>query len=470
MSMDAALFKKALKFITRGFEVPLVQWVETVVLAALSAIVWMSSYEISLNTGVAGPMLEVRSTSEFFWPLIFVVIIALRYGFSMGLISAVISIALTLSYFKYQSIQAYFSYYQAVGMLLVNMVAGEFRDAWEERFHRNDLDFEFMSRKLTLFTQNYFMLRSSHDQLEQRMAGQAVSLRSSISELEKLNDKYPILGVSQENRVKNMAPHVLRVLSSVVGLEEAGLYYVDSNSNRVIEEPIATIGNMAPLDLKDPMLKDMLESRELLSPVDLYNTENPLKYQLCIPLVDSDDKMHAFVVASVVKFFTLTSQNIAILNLVADYAADMLSSGVIAPVIKSSEKDLFLGFLKKCLDNHKVHGQHSSLVICRGYADATMALFDKSISLRRGADIYWTRITPDGSKVLAVLLPLTSLIQAQLFSDRIRRLMYEESDGAIEIEIVGPLDVTCDNEKLIGEMQKLGIKDDDISYCFKSNQ
>ncbi len=468
MSMDASLFKKALKLLTRGSAVPMVEWLETVVLAALSAIVWMSSYEISLNAHSAGALLEVKHTSEFFWPLIFVVIIALRYGFSMGLISAIISILLTLSYFKYHGIQSYFSYYQAVGMLLVNMVAGEFRDAWEERFHRNDLDFEFMSRKLTLFTQNYFMLRSSHDQLEQRMAGQTVSLRSSISELEKLNDKYPILGVPQEKRVKNMAPYVLRVLSSVVGIEEAGMYYVDGS--KVVEEPVATIGSMAPLDLNDPMLKDMLQSRELLSPVDLYNTENPLKYQLCIPLVDSEDKMHAFVVASVVKFFTLTSQNIAILNLVADYAADMLSSGIIAPVIKSSEKDLFLGFLKKCLDNHTVHGQHSSLVICRGYADATMALFDKSISLRRGADIYWTRTTPDGHKVLAVLLPLTSLIQAQLFSDRIKRLMHEESDGAIEIEIVGPLDVTCDNEKLIAEMQNLGIKDDDISYCFKSNQ
>ncbi len=467
MAIDAHLFNKAVKFFTRGSELPLVSWVETFVLAALSAIVWMLSYDFKMDESGPLAVFRVENTSEFFWPLIFVVIIALRYGFSMGFISAIISILLTLSYFKYHNLTSYFSYYQAVGMLLVNMVAGEFRDAWEERFHRNDLDFEFMSKKLNLFTQNYFMLRSSHDQLEQRMAGQAVSLRSSISELEKLNERYPVLGVAQDKRIRNLAPHVLRVLSTVVGLEEAGMYLIDKN--KVVTAPVASIGNIAPLDLKDPMLNDMLESRELLSPIDLYNTETPLKYQLCIPLVDSNGNMNAFVVASAVKFFTLTSQNIAILNLVADYAADMLSSGIIAPVIKSQEKDLFLSFLKKCLDGNTIHGEHSSMVICKGFADATMALFDKTISLRRGADIYWTRTTPDGQKVLVVLLPLTSLIQAQLFTDRIVRLMHEESDGAIEIEVVGPLDVTADNEKLIKEMQNLGAKDDDISYCFKSN-
>ncbi|SFS44592.1 PelD GGDEF domain-containing protein [Succinivibrio dextrinosolvens] len=461
--------KKSLKalgrLITSGSGLPLIVWVETVVLAAISSIIWMNSIEIYFDQSGPVPVFTVENTSEFFWPLVFVVIVALRYGFSMGFISAILSIVLTLSFFKYHGITDYFSYYQAVGMLVVNMIAGEFRDVWEERLHRNDLDYAFMKKKLSLFTQNYFMLRSSHDQLEQRMAGQVVSLRSSISELEKLNERYPVLGVKQYDRITSLAPHVLKLLASIVVMEEAGIYRIEKG--RIDPKPLSAIGKMAELDLKDSMLNDMMESRELLSPINLYETDSALKYQLCIPLIDTAGVMHACVVVSQVKFFTLTSQNIAILNLVSAYAADMMSTGVIAPVIQSSEKDLFLSYLKKALDENKYHGQNSSIVFCRGYTDAALELFDKTISLRRGADIYWKRKNNANENILVVLLPLTSKLQAQLYIDRVDRLMTKESDGAIKLDFTGPLDVAVDNDQLISELKKLDLKDDDFSYCFK---
>lgn len=453
------------RLITRGSRLPLIVWVETVVLAAISSIIWMNSVNFYLDQSGPVPVFTVENSSEFFWPLVFVIIVALRYGFSLGFISAIISIVLTLSFFKYHNITDYFSYYQAVGMLVVNMIAGEFRDVWEERLHRNDLDYAFMKRKLSLFTQNYFMLRSSHDQLEQRMAGQAVSLRSSISELENLNEKYPILGVKPQDRIKSVAPHVLKLLASIVVMEEAGIYRIEQG--KINPEPLSTIGKMPELDLKDDMLNDMLEHRVLLSPVNLYETDSTLKYQLCVPLVDTMGNMNACVVVTQVKFFTLTSQNIAILNLVSAYAADMLASGIIAPVIHSSEKDLFLSYLKKTLDENKYHGQNSSIVFCRGYTKAAMELFDRTISLRRGADIYWKRWTENGEQVLVVLLPLTSLLQAQLYVDRVDRLMTKESDGAIKLDFTGPIDVSVDNDQLISELKKLDLKDDDFSYCFK---
>jgi len=457
--------KALVRLVTRASSQPLIVWVETVVVAAISAIIWMNSIDIYFDESGPVPVFTVENTSEFFWPLVFVVIVALRYGFSMGFISAILSIVLTLSFFKYHNITDYFSYYQAVGMLVVNMIAGEFRDVWEERLHRNDLDYAFMKKKLSLFTQNYFMLRSSHDQLEQRMAGQVVSLRSSISELEKLNERYPILGVNQHDRITTLAPHVLKLLASIVVMEEAGLYRVENG--KIDPKPLASIGKMDDLDLKDSMVKDMLESRELLSPINLYETDSTLKYQLCIPLVDTAGVMHACVVVSQVKFFTLTSQNIAILNLVSAYAADMMSTGVIAPVIQTSEKDLFLSYLKKALDENKFHGQNSSIVFCKGYTDAALALFDKTISLRRGADIYWKRKNNDDETILVVLLPLTSKLQAQLYIDRVDRLMTRESDGAIKLDFTGPLDVSVENEQLISELKKLDLKDDDFSYCFK---
>ena len=110
---------------------------------------------------------------------------------------------------------------------------------------------------------------------------------------------------------------------------------------------------------------------------------------------------------------------------------------------------------------------NSSIVFCKGYTDAALALFDKTISLRRGADIYWKRKNNDDETILVVLLPLTSKLQAQLYIDRVDRLMTRESDGAIKLDFTGPLDVSVENEQLISELKKLDLKDDDFSYCFK---
>ena len=201
------------KIITRGSAHPLIAWTETLLISAFAAFLWTNAISIEVTDASDTVSMSVEYTHEFFWPLLFVLLIALRYGFTLGLVSSISTIVLALVFYKYHGIYEYFSFKQAVGILTFAMITGEFRDAWDERLHKNDLNFDFMTRKLDLFTQNYFLLRSSHDQLEQRMAGQVVSLRSNISELEKLNDKYPILSTTQEKRLGYLANSVLSISS-----------------------------------------------------------------------------------------------------------------------------------------------------------------------------------------------------------------------------------------------------------------
>lgn len=456
------------KAVTRGSKQPLVAWTETLILAIIGAVLWCIAYDIIDEQTVEEMIISTSQKQQFFWPLIFVLLVALRYGFTHGFVCALTCILMSIGYFKYFQILDAFSFYKAVGLLIAAMISGEFRDAWEERLHRNDLDFTFMQRKLDLFTQNYFTLRSSHDQLEQRMAGQVVSLRSNISELEKISERYPIVGVDQHTRLENMASSVLTLFAQIVGIEVAGFYAINEKE-KIETKALYTLGSMQEIDLDDPMLKDMLEYKVLLSPANAQNDEHNSKYQLCIPLKDSSDKLIACVVASQVKFFTLTDQNLAILNLVVNYAADMISSSVIAPVIQTEEKHTFLKYLHFVFTQSTLHREQSSIIFCKGKTKQALEIFDKTISTRRGADIYWRRINTDGEEVLVVLLPLTTLIQAQMYRDRVKNQLRLNKIAEDEFEMTEPLDVGIGNELLNEELRKLGLTENDINKCTKYN-
>lgn len=467
--MSKSRIKSALiKKLTRGSQQPLVAWAETLVIALISSAIWIASVSVSQILTYEGSSISVSESQGFFWPLIFVMLVSMRYGFSQGFCCALLTILFSIAYYKYEGILFAFSFYKAVGMLLTAMISGEFRDVWDERLHRNDLDCSFIQRKLDLFTQTYFILRASHDQLEQRMAGQVVSLRSNISELEKISRQYPLIDVSQEQRLTNMASSVLSLFASIVGIEVAGMYQIDSKE-RIITKPLATLGNMGELDLSDPMLRDMLICQNLLSPIDLYAKEQSSKYQLCIPIKDSSGKLLACVIAPQIKFFTLTDQNIAILNLVVNYAADMVSTGVIAPVIESEEKHTFMKYLKFVFTESTLRHEQSSLMICRGRTDDCLKLFDKTISTRRGADIYWRCKDTKGNQVLLVMLPLTTMVQAQLFKDRVVEQIGINKEMRNAVELIGPLDVSIDNDVLLEQLRSLGLTDDDIDLCTKFN-
>ncbi|MGN0903384.1 MAG: PelD GGDEF domain-containing protein [Succinivibrio sp.] len=460
------LKSELIKFFTRGSKQIWISFSEVIVLSLISAILWTSSMGTEEQITYEGVIYTVSNSQSFFWPLVFVLLVALRYGFSYGFISALLCILITIVYAKSWDLMNEFSFYKAVGLLIVVMIAGEFRDAWEERLHRNDLDYSFMKKKLDLFTQNYFTLRASHDQLEQRMAGQTVSLRSTISELEKISDELAQVNRTQEERLKKMASPVLYLLAQIVGIEEAGFYIIDEKG-RINPEALEKIGNMQELDVSDPMVLDMLKTEHLLSPVDFYDAEHSSKYQLCIPLKNTDEKLIGCVIVSEVKFFTLTEQNISILNLVVNYAADMLSNDVIAPVIDHSQKHTFMRYLKYVFTETILRHEQSSVIFCKGHTKEALQLFDKTLASRRGADIYWTRKDGNGNSVLVVLLPLTSIVQAQMFLDRIKEQAKHNELDDKDLEFIGPLDAYEGNELLVTELKKLGLTDADLDKCTK---
>ncbi|MGK0250288.1 MAG: hypothetical protein ACI910_003057, partial [Oleispira sp.] len=154
--------------------------VEVIIVAAISTYIWIHSYSPELSATV----------NNFFWPVLGPLVISLRYGFARGFICALVTIAGIASFMKITGNLAAFPFSLAVGMILSVMISGEFRDYWHRKSQKHVLAHQSMRQQLDSFTKNYHLLKVSHDQLEQRTAGQTISLRTEINTLQNLATKH----------------------------------------------------------------------------------------------------------------------------------------------------------------------------------------------------------------------------------------------------------------------------------------
>lgn len=255
-----------------------VSWVETLVISALAlGLGWWFSPDDPLQVNATFP-----------WVILAPLLLGMRYGFVRGLASAALLVA-ALFAFRVQGVEAYAQVPAAfiVGVLLCAMLVGEFRDIWERRLERLELANEYRQLRLDEFTRAHHILRISHDRLEQRVAGNDQSLRSSLLGLRQLLRELP----SEEAPLDALAETVLALLAQYGSLRIAGLYRV--RHDRTPEpQPLATLGEMPALDADDLLVRTCLERGELVSVrqelLERGEQRAHSALQVCVPLVDTD--------------------------------------------------------------------------------------------------------------------------------------------------------------------------------------
>ncbi|WP_299013337.1 PelD GGDEF domain-containing protein [uncultured Photobacterium sp.] len=430
-----------------GFKQEGFAWLETTVVSVISIYVWAQSDFLT-------PTLDQH---KFFWPMFGPLLIALRYGFAKGIICSLLMNAGLASIMNITGHLEYFPFSIAVGTVLATMITGEFHDYWRNINQKHILDHQYMNQRLDSFTQHYHLLKVSHDQLEQRTAGQTVSLRASINELQKIASQYG------EHRLDQLGLPLLNLLANIGGLEVAGIYRVIDG--KVDDQAQAILGDHHQMIPDDPMLLDMLKCGKLLSPAKLgENMTHKSRYQLCIPLLDTQKRLQAIVLAESTKFYMLTPANIALLSLVANHAADLLSDAIVAPVLQRHQNNLFLRYLDRAEYNKRHYGANTALVACIDIQGDHKDILDSIINYRRGADVYWSCQTNQGQPALTVLLPLTTTYDAQQYVTRLREILKSHlHEKHNDIDILGPFSLDQDNKQIKSLMNELGAFDEDLA-------
>lgn len=357
----------------------------------------------------------------FPWLWIPPALLAMRYGTAIGVVSVIFMV---LGWFVFaqlgigvQQTGEEFPKVYFMGGLLLILVCGQFSDMWNAHIHRLRIINGYLDERLGTLTKNHYLLRLSHDRLEQDLLGKPMTLRETLIRLRDLTS-------SAEPGVLAGAQELIQLLGQSFQLEVAAIYRADA-SGQLLPKEEATLGHPSALSLEDPLLRYALES-QAMAHIQTSNisaeTRDGSIYLVCAPLLTSGGQMVGMMVIEKLPFFALNDNALQQIAVFTGFYADGVVIGeVIRPVLQivpNCPLDLALDMVRL----HRIRerdGVESTLVALVFAKDGrAMDMFEQVRHLNRGADITW-HIATERHNALFTLLTLGNSLATEGYLLRI---------------------------------------------------
>jgi hypothetical protein len=311
------------------------------------------------------------------------------------------------------------------------MLSGEFSSVWRARVRRAEGMQLYLDQRLDNLTHQHYLLRLSHDRLEQDLIARPMSMRDSLTALRRLAaevaGKEPLPG----------AAGFLRLMAQYCQIDSAALYAASDGTP--VTPALAHVGKDFQLDRGDPLVSNALEQGRIIHLQSDAGAGGPRShYLLAAPLIGSDGVRHGLLVVQRMPFFALNDETLQTLALMLGYYSDGLDARATArPVIDAVPAcPLEFGFeLMRLWRIRQEAGVKSAVVaLCfspkEGYEDLPYAIRRQ----QRALDVTWM-IEAEPARALATLMPLASLSGAEGYLSRIEG-WYRQQSG-LELAAAG---------------------------------
>ncbi len=384
------------------------QWLETLFIS-------VAALFLSYSTQPDDPF----NTHTFPWVWMAPLLIALRYGVLMGIVSVLIFLAGWITLTTEQKLDyVMFPRLTFIGGTLMVMISGEFCSGWLIRMRRIRELQHYTEQRLELLTRRLYLLSLSHDRLEQDLIGRPASLREGLKELHRIMPTGEGL------------PGAQLYLSLVVhqcNLSVAGLHAVVDG--KINPQPAAEMGAFTPIDDNDPLIAHCMESGELVH-IDIEEnlSKLPSRYLVAVPAKTAEGHIVAIMAVEKIPFFALQSENMQTLSVLTSYYADTITASEFAPYLTDRLKDCPVDFFKALhtLAHLQRDMEISSMLVGFVAPDnaESVELLKFIASAVRGLDETWT-LTRGDLRICLVLLPLTRERALGGYLERIERIFVE---------------------------------------------
>lgn len=351
------------------------------------------------------------------WLLVPPVIFAARYGTTWGLLCAVATAATLLypwpAYLGQQSQLLAL----AIGTIILSIIVGDAANTWKRNSRQAYAENHYLRHRLKEFSNDYHVLKVSHSQLEEFMAGKRLSLRQAMQQLQPL--------LSTDSNGLQAGSELMAIFAQFGAVQVAGLYGMREN-RRVDPTPIATHGQMPELQLFDPLLKLAIESRNLVSiKLSPHTAEHGQTSLLAVvPIIDSHNHIHGLLAIKDMHFLAFQQENLNVLALMGAYTGDMLSR---SRSVGKSRSGWFLAELDNAVRFARTSKVQSSLLCLQlkkfDQADKVAEFLTSNI---RSLDSAWQPNSVNGNATVVILLPLISDKQCKAYLMRAVEAVQEE--------------------------------------------
>lgn len=399
---------------------------------------WMAASEtllVTLLIPVIGLLANSKDPlflhSPFPWLMFAPLLAGARYGFFYGFSSALGCILLTAAEWHYLIPGgAGFPYQASLGFVLSGMLAGEFTDTWLRRLGRMQAVSDYQSTRLNEFTRSYHLLKTSHDRLEERLAGQRHSLRDALLDMRK---KFYAME-SGGDVLSRLSPQILEFLSVHAMIQASSLYEV-STDGRLSPEPLAKFGQVEGeenITADHPMIRACLDSRNLISlrtsGLNQLELQQRQRVLAVVPLIDVNERIWAVVAVKEMPFVVFHQTNLSLLAILGGAIGDVLSETYeLRGYPEQPASRVFVGHLSRWVEYTRRYRIASMLVgievpdLSTGGTEvpAHELIFEQFRALDEGI------VMPrhGGGKSILVLMPLTGEAGASAQRQRLEALI-----------------------------------------------
>jgi len=310
----------------------------------------------------------------------------------------------------------------SVGTLCLCLIVGASIDRWRSKSFQSDAENAYLRHRLKEFSNDYHVLKVSHGHLEEFMAGQRLSLRSALQALT------PVFKSSPEG-IK-AGSELMAVFAQFCSVQVAGIYPMKSDTV-VDSTPIATHGEMVELRELDPLVREAVQKRKLVSvrleDAGVDTTDESLL--AVVPITDSSDRIHGVLAIRDMHFMAFQQENLNVLALLGGYFGDLLSR---SEGKDGSRTNWFLSELDSALRFCRSHSVVSTLVCLRlkDTKEAKAVAHWMSTDIR-SLDRSWVLPSKSDGPTVSILLPLQSKQQSTDYLRRVASDLLKKHDIAL---------------------------------------
>lgn len=385
------------------------------------------------------------TATSFPWTWFAPIILALRYGPLAGLGGAGILLAawLALNAGHYDD----FPKLHFLGGLILVMLVGEFSSIWLARTRRAETMQIYLDQRLEHLTHQHYLLRLSHDRLEQDLISRPMSMRDALRLLQ---------GQSGEPAASSGLA-LLRLLAQYCQLESATFHRMISGMPEHI--PVARIGTADNLRSGDPLVEQALEMRRLCHVAQASEEmQQRTRYLIVAPAIDLNGDILGLLAVEELPFFALQDETLQTINLLLSYYADGLAAQKLATPILAEFPDCpqpFAFEMQRLWHLRQATHIPSVIVALEFQTRAIEADLPLQIMrLKRGLDEYWL-IASESGLTLATLMPLGDQSSAEGYIARLEQWAAQKGDRTLSELGVFPHVVLLDNSPPREVVQRL---------------
>ncbi len=339
---------------------------------------------------------------NFPWPVLAPLLVGLRYGFFMALASCLLILAALGWYLQTPDAPA-LPWSWVIGLLGTSLVAGEFRDYWGRRLEKLEAVNRYRSQRLDEFTRNYYLMKVSHDRLEQQVAGSSGSLREALRRLYREVD----LAGNNSGLNRESSELMLHQLVRYGQLQSAAIYAV--SGDRLTGRPLATTGDYRPIREDDPLIQHALKERTLVSVQTQFREHLEhldTDLLLAIPFIDSAGNLVAICAVQSIPFFSFQVKTLRLLAILTGHMADIILQQQATDPRETREWRSLYFQLRRLARDAEEFGLASTLLAFDVEAGYAGPLESRMRKMRRGLDMIASEPLL-GRQLIVLLMPLT---------------------------------------------------------------